>query len=78
MIRQGSVEVRIDDRPVAVLHAGEYFGETALLTGAKRNATVRALESTVVYALGTADFHATLESAATIRRELERTLFARQ
>jgi CRP-like cAMP-binding protein len=63
---------------VAVLEQGDYFGEMALLTDAPRNATVRALEHTVLYALGKDDFLAVLEASATFEEELRKALFERQ
>lgn len=44
------------DRQVALLGEGEAFGEEALITGARRNATVRTLSETVVLALSREDF----------------------
>src|SRR5687768_15429060 len=64
LIRQGSVEVHVSTpeatRVVATLASGDFFGETALLTGAPRNASVIAREDTVLYALGKDDFNAVL------------------
>lgn len=44
------------DKQVAVLGEGDTFGEEALITGARRNATVKALGETVVLALSREDF----------------------
>jgi putative ABC transport system ATP-binding protein len=82
LIRKGSVEVETtrdgQTNIVAVLEQGDYFGEMALLTDAPRNATVRALEHTVLYALGKDDFLAVLEASATFEEELRKALFERQ
>ncbi|TNJ26614.1 cAMP-dependent protein kinase regulatory chain [Giardia muris] len=47
----GDVVVEASGRCVAELHAGEYFGEAALLTNAPRNATCRALVDVTVAVL---------------------------
>lgn len=44
------------DKQVAVLREGDAFGEEALITGARRSATVRAVSETVVLALSRDDF----------------------
>ena len=44
LLLAGAVEVVQRGAVVATIEAGEYFGETALLSEAPRNATVRALE----------------------------------
>lgn len=82
LIRSGKVEVRVADaggtRLVATLGSGEYFGEAALLTGAPRNATCRAIEDAELYILGKDDFHAVNESVAPFKQELRNALFERQ
>ena len=55
VIRKGQVEVVRDGRQVAVLGAGESFGEMALLSGAPRNATVRATQPTDALAVAKGD-----------------------
>jgi len=83
LIRSGSVEVLVEEgtqqqKQVAQLSEGQYFGEAALLTNEPRNATVRAREKSVFYALGKEDFRAVLESSATFEEELRQVLFGRQ
>jgi CRP-like cAMP-binding protein len=46
VVLSGLVEVRRTDRPVARLGPGQFFGETALVSGAKRSAGVIALRNT--------------------------------
>lgn len=44
------------EKQVAILREGEAFGEEALITGSRRNATVRTLAKTTVLALSREDF----------------------
>jgi voltage-gated potassium channel len=60
VITAGALEIRIDDRAVNVLKAGDFFGELALLFGAPRNATAVALEPTSLLVMGKDDFTALL------------------
>ena len=55
VIRKGAVEVLRDGCQVAVLGPGDSFGEMALLSGALRNATVRATQSTDAVAIAKGD-----------------------
>ncbi len=57
-LSSGDVEVVVGDRKVAQLGAGSPFGETALLQGEKRGASIRALSYCDVYKLSKADFDA--------------------
>jgi voltage-gated potassium channel len=57
-LSSGDVEVLVGDTKVAQLGAGSPFGETALLQGEKRNASIRALTYCDVYKLSKADFDA--------------------
>lgn len=44
LILEGKAEVRVGDETIRVLEAGDYFGELSVITGAKRTATVRAVD----------------------------------
>jgi len=57
-LSSGDVEVLVGDRNVAQLGAGSPFGETALIQGEKRTASVRAISYCDVYKLSKADFDA--------------------
>ena len=77
LVRTGSVEVVANEagrpeRQLTTLGPGMLFGEAALLTGAPRNATVRALEAGEVLALRRADVLAAMDTA----REVGAQLFA--
>ena len=61
MLAEGEVEVVLrredgSDRVVDTMGKGAVIGEMSLLTGARRNATVRALEGAVVYEIGSEQF----------------------
>jgi len=55
-IREGEVEVIRGDSVIATLGKGEYFGEMALLSTEKRNATVRATKNSQLASLGKGNF----------------------
>jgi len=82
LIRSGSVDVRIHDgkqeKKVAELTEGQYFGEAALITNEPRNATVIAKEESIFYALDKENFQTVLQESATFEEELRQALFNRQ
>ncbi|RKZ21027.1 hypothetical protein DRQ16_04150 [bacterium] len=51
LIKEGKVEIIKGDKRLAILDAGEFLGEMAVLDGRPRSATARALEDTVVLTL---------------------------
>jgi putative ABC transport system ATP-binding protein len=82
LVRSGAVDVSKEDptgrRALGTLRRGDVFGETALLTGEPRNATVVATEKLEVYSLGKGDFAAVVMASASFEDELRKVLFARQ
>jgi putative ABC transport system ATP-binding protein len=83
LIKRGVVEVIVnrgkpDEAKVATLSKGQFFGETALLTGAPRNATVIAIEEVDLYTLDKPRFRSAITSSEPFRKELEKILFQRQ
>ena len=56
---------------------GDYFGETALLTGAARNATVAATTEVELYSLGKAEFQEVLRLSASFEDQLRKAIFGR-
>ncbi len=83
LIKSGAVDVIVnqgqpDESKVATLSKGQFFGETALLTGAPRNATVVARQDVQVYALDKPNFQAAIAASEPFRKELEKMLFQRQ
>jgi len=79
LIRQGRVAVRReqDQGIIAELKEGEFFGETALITGQPRNATVSTMEDTVLYSLSKSHFQAALAARASLETEVRSSLFDR-
>lgn len=79
LVRQGRVVIKrgADNVIVAELGAGDFFGETALLTGQPRNATVVAVEETILYALSEPDFKRAMSDSASFDEEIRRTVFDR-
>ncbi|EMI53364.1 ATP-binding cassette domain-containing protein [Rhodopirellula sallentina] len=89
LIREGEVVVRRPPLPsdpagqgskefteVARLTEGDFFGETALLTGDTRNAHVDATTDTVTYSLDAATFREVMESQKSLEEEVRSSLFA--
>ena len=83
LIKSGTVDVivnqgRPEEEKVATLQKGQFFGETALLTGEPRNATVVARQDVLVYTLDKQHFRAAIAASEPFRKELEKILFQRQ
>lgn len=72
IITQGSVNVIKDEKVVASLKKGEFFGEIALLNNRKRTATIRAAEPTDVLALKKSDFGALIANFKDLRDTFEK------
>ncbi len=62
---------------VAILGAGGFFGEVALLRDQPRNATVVALEPVVAYTLAKADFLGALRTHKSFEDQISAQLFHR-
>jgi CRP-like cAMP-binding protein len=75
VILAGTASVLRADEEVARLGAGQFFGETALLTGAPRNATVAACEPMRLLVIPEDAFHELVgrasSFAATVRRSAD-------
>lgn len=79
-IEEGSVEIIKESQGedvISRLHAGEFFGELALLSGAPRAATVRAQEKVVVYVLAKADFDELIQTSPRFNGTFLNKLYAR-
>jgi putative ABC transport system ATP-binding protein len=81
LIRSGQVDVLVEDggeqRKVAELDEGQYFGEAALLRDEPRNATIVARSKCVFYTLGKADFKHVLSRSRSFVEELRNVLASR-
>jgi len=77
-IRKGEVEVLRHesgrDVVVATLKEGEYFGEMALLSTSRRNATVRARTKTTVGMVGKQNFLAMLSLVRSTQDDVQKTV----
>ena len=59
-----------EDKPVASLGVGEYFGEVSLLQGVRHTASVRALDTTDLLAISSPDFKALATSSTEFAESL--------
>ncbi len=75
ILARGKVEVVAgpDNRKLAVLTDGDFFGELSLIYDSPRNATVRALQPCVLLSLSDADFTQILDEHPEIRQRVEKT-----
>jgi CRP-like cAMP-binding protein len=71
IIVSGTVEVRHNDRVVAVLSRGDFFGEISLIDGKPRTASVVAVDDVVVLTLRAADFDSLLNDPYVARAALK-------
>jgi len=84
LISHGSVDVRrrgtdAEERRVATLGAGNFFGERALIVNEPRNAScVAASERVEVFALDKASFKHALETSASFKEQIQTIYFQRQ
>lgn len=70
IVLEGTVDVVIDGEVVATCGAGDFFGETALLEGRPRTATVIAKSSVVVDVIGRGDFSVLLADHSEISQKV--------
>lgn len=80
LIRKGTVSVRQGplQQEVAQLSEGGFFGETALLTGQPRNASIVALTEVTLYTLSQENFKRAVSQRASFEEEIRTSLFDRQ
>src|SRR3990170_2190133 len=77
VIASGEVAVEHGGVTVAKLHAGDHFGELALLDHGPRSATVRTLTDTQLYVLGEKSFDAVLHEMPALGQKLSAALATR-
>jgi hypothetical protein len=81
VVASGTVEVLVRqsgrDVPVGTLGPGAVFGETALLTGAPRSATVRALDEVVLYEIDRTAFEPVLAARPQLVTDLSLLMASR-
>lgn len=81
LLRNGQVDVHVDegqgDKLVATLDFGSYFGERALITGEKRNASIVGHGAGMTYALGKNEFDAALAATPSLKEQLQKGYFGR-
>jgi putative ABC transport system ATP-binding protein len=77
LVSEGEVRVERAGAEVARLGPGEFFGELALMSGERRNATVTAADPLEAYVLGEDDFRAAIDASASFREQLRRIYFMR-
>ena len=77
LVERGEVTVERDGTPIAVLGAGEYFGEIALVQDVPRTATVRAAAHAELLALDRDEFIAAVTGHAPSREAADAVITAR-
>jgi small-conductance mechanosensitive channel/CRP-like cAMP-binding protein len=83
LLTKGSAEVFVCtetgiERKVALLHAGDFFGEMSMLTGERRSASLRALEDSECYRLDRTAFEDILHNRPEIAHYLSELLARRK
>jgi len=80
LIREGTVVVKrgSPEMEVATLQSGDFFGETALLTGQPRNASVYTVEETLLCSLSKASFQSAMSESASLETEVREAYFERK
>lgn len=80
IILEGEAEVFIEadgsSRLVAVLSAGDYFGELALLNNLRRSATVRCKKAMTVLAMRRGDFSALTSNLPSMKQSFQQRVYA--
>ncbi len=83
VILQGDVDVFINDatgdrKKISTLHAGDFFGERSLMTGAKRNATIVATTDCIFFVIDKENFKNVISSHDGVLRQISDILSRRE
>lgn len=77
IVLDGLIDVERDGAVIAQLHPGEFFGETALLFGCPRTATIRAATATIVWSIGRDAFELVVRHSLLNSGRNRKTVFGR-
>lgn len=77
VVISGSVQIHREGKPVAMLMAGDFFGEMALLSDTARGASATAADDVQLFALTAATFKKLLLEEPSIGYEVTRAVAAR-
>jgi len=80
VVESGSLRVTTagDSEPLSDLYAGDFIGEMSLLTGARRNATVTAIEPVVAWQIDNHALATVLAESPVLAERLADTMLKRQ
>lgn len=78
LILDGGVEVTRDGTPLARLHESDFFGESAMITGGTRNASVTATSDAKFFVLSRTGFAGAVKSSPDLAMQLMATMVERQ
>lgn len=77
LLLEGTVRCLINEKVVATLTTGDFFGEMALLGGGDRRATVVTSGSARILVIGGKEFNKLLDSSPTIAKKLLQSFVVR-
>ncbi len=78
LILEGGVEVTRDGSPVARLHQNDFFGESAMISGGVRNASVTATSDSRFYVLSRTAFAGAVKANPELSLQLMAAMVSRQ
>ena len=77
VIGKGDVDIEVDGDWKNTLHAGEFFGETSLITDKPRNASAWAKTDLACFVLTKDEFQKVLNTSTSFEQELRKAIFSR-
>lgn len=78
LILDGGVEVTRAGKPVARLHQDDFFGESAMITGGTRNASVTSTVDSTFFVMSRTGFAGAVKANPDLALQLMSTMVARQ